>query len=150
MSGGKETTELPNNCGECLFFRPDREGACHRHAPGPGEHKEEVPHWPRVWPDDVCGDGALPDDETPAHIDCHACVYWHRLRPDFKPIRLQGRSPEWWAEAGLCRRRAPSPLREKARHPVAWPCTHAQDGCGDGAAPAPETLTAALAEMATD
>lgn len=152
MSGGKgeRTVELPASCSECLFYRADREGECHRHAPNPGEHKEEVPWWPRVWPDDLCGNGALPDDETPAHIDCHACVYWHRLPPGFERIRPQGRSDQWWAEAGLCRRSSPSPSREKLRHPVNWPITHSADGCGEGAAPAPETLTGALTLMAVD
>lgn len=148
MSGGGErAVELPSACSECLFFRPDRENRCHRHAPGPGEQREEVPHWPQVRPDDLCGDGVLPDDDTPAHIDCGTCVYWYRLPAGFKPIRLQGRTPQWWTETGLCRRSSPSPSREKSRHPVEWPIVHAQDGCGDGSAPAPETMTDALAEM---
>lgn len=154
MNKGKETVELPANCGECLFYHPEsaarNEGHCHRHAPGPGDHQEEVPTWPRVREGDVCGDGALPDEEAPFHAECGGCVYWHPFPAGFKPIRLQGKTPDWWTETGLCRRWAPSPSREARRHPVEWPVVHARDGCGDGAAPAPETLTGAVAEMAAD
>lgn len=154
MKDGKETVELPANCGECLFYHPDadrrHEGRCHRHAPGPGEHPEEVPEWPRVREGDVCGDGALPDEDAPLYAECGGCVYWHQFPIGHKPSRPHGKAPEWWAAAGLCRRSAPSPGREKPRHPVEWPVTHAATGCGHGAAPAPETLTAALAEMTAD
>ena len=130
------TARLPDSCAACTHFlavQPDQggmprnTGTCRRHAPSTGTEPFELVHWPAVGRDDRCGVGAEVGDETPQPVLCNACRHWQQpVIPDYR----QGRSQDWWQQAGLCRRFGPSPSAEESRR-VRWRVTHALDRCGD-------------------
>jgi len=128
-----EKIPLPENCGECSYFRRDT-ARCRRHAPTPGAEEYELPFWPKVRPGDRCGMGAaLAALENP--VACGRCIHWWQPgdRPLAPPYR-QGQPAEWWQRTGLCTRFAPSPSTDDYRRTF-WKVTHAADGCGDGETP---------------
>ena len=122
---------LPDDCGACLYWQ-EPHGLCQRHAPGPGQHKQEVAFWPATQRTDRCGSGSDGDDQEAARVACGRCIHWHQPggRP-LPPAERRGIAPDWWQESGFCTRYAPSPgsLRGQATF---WRVTHASDGCGDG------------------
>lgn len=133
-----EAPPLPENCAACVYFVVGfRLNLCRRHAPSPGHEPFEVTQWPVVRSVDRCGSGAdvtsaevIPPDKRPRVVRCHSCAHW--LQPVIPDYR-QGRPREWWDAAGLCTLWAPAPSVEEDRRAY-WRVTHAEDGCGDGAA----------------
>lgn len=82
--------------------------------------------------EDRCGDSAVPGNKEGHSITaCQNCIHWFQPEDGLKPGARWGQTREWWTEAGLCTRHAPSPGTDEKRH-VFWPVTHADDGCGDG------------------
>jgi len=122
---------LPDACRVCVFHheQPER---CRRHAPAPGEEAHELVHWPKVQPEDRCGDGEPYGESEFTVVRCGQCRHW--LRPGDVPLSppfRQGKPVEWWEQAGYCTRFAPTPSTDEPRRPVQWRVTHAAEWCGD-------------------
>ena len=123
---------LPPNCGGC-GFRRQGQSPCRRHAPSPAEEEFLLTHWPPVRETDRCGDGT-DAGESDAQVRCGRCVHWYLPNGEVlaPPVRY-GRSRDWWGQAALCTRSAPSPGGDEHRR-VFWRVTHESEGCGDGEA----------------
>ena len=124
---------LPTSCAACVFH-PAPGGHCFRRAPAPGLDEFQLVFWPKVHPDDRCGDGAaVTDGDGPGLVACQTCAYWHQpggqpVKPDYR----NGLSVEWWAESGFCTKSAPVPSSKEDHRRTHWKVTHAAYRCGDG------------------
>ncbi|MCI4679389.1 hypothetical protein K9U33_12135 [Rhodoblastus acidophilus] len=119
-------------CDQCGFWkmaRP-REGWCRRHAPKPSSVSDRISHWPTTHGGQGCGEFAAADANNEP-VACNDCVYWHQPALGLQPVDRGDKLGSWWAEAGLCVRRAPTPVSEPGPRAF-WCATHHADGCADG------------------
>lgn len=116
-----------DDCGGCQAFMT---GICHRHAPGPSRNEHETAKWPLVRTTDRCGSG-IALGTKPRMITCERCQHWLKPAVGIDPGYLEGRSEEWWSEAGYCTRFAPSPSGSEPEFTY-WRVTAPVETCGDG------------------
>jgi hypothetical protein len=119
-------------CDQCLFWKMARpgEGRCLRRAPKPVPDSDRIAHWPTTHGGQGCGEFV----EIGAAFDivlCGQCRYWRQPPLGLQPIDRGDKPSQWWAQAGLCTRHAPSPVSEPGPRAF-WRASHSADSCGEG------------------
>lgn len=104
---------LPDDCGTCLYWQ-EPGGLCQRHAPGPGQHRQEIAFWPVTARTDRCGSGSDGDDPEAARVACGRCIHWHQPGGEpMPPAERRGIAPDGWGGE-----RVLHPLRAVAGQPA--------------------------------